>query len=169
MPEPEFKGNDPYKNYRFRVKWDGRYVAGVSKVSALSRTPQAMGHSHSSTDKVLPGQSKYEALTLERGVTHDANFEQWANKVWDYANSTTENDASNQPISLKDFRKDIVIEVFDEAGQKEMAYVVYRCWASEFTALPDLDATGNAVAIQSMRLENEGWERETSLSVEPAS
>ena len=170
MPAPEFKVNsyryDPYKNFKFRVKWDGKYVAGVSKVSGLARTTQVVKHRSGgdpSTPRVSPGQSEYEAITLERGVTHDVNFEQWANKVWDYANSTKGEDNSNQIVSLKDFRKDIIIELYNEAGQKVIAYKVYRCWVSEFNAMPELDALGNAVAIQSIKLENEGWERDTSV------
>ena len=171
MPAPEFKGNatrfDPYKNFKFRVKWEGVYVAGVSKVNGLSRTTQVVEHRSGgdpSTPRVSPGQSEYGAITLERGVTHDVNFEQWANKVWDYKNSTKDDDASDQLVSLKDFRKDIIIELYNEAGQKVMAYIVHRCWVSEFNALPELDAMGNAVAIQSIKLENEGWERDPSVT-----
>ena len=157
---------DPYKNFKFRIKWDGTYVAGVSKVSGLVRTTEVVKHragGDPSTPRVSPGQSQYEPITLERGVTHDVNFEQWANKVWDYANSTKGDDNSNQIVSLKDFRKDIIIELYNEAGQKVIAYNVYRCWVSEFNAMPELDGLGNAVAIQSIKLENEGWERDTSV------
>ncbi len=173
MPAPEFKVNtyrfDPYKNFRFRVKWDGKYVAGISKVSGLVRTTQVVRHrvgGDPSTPRVSPGQTQYEAITLERGVTHDVAFEQWANKVWDYSNSTKGDDNSNQIVSLKDFRKDIIIELYNEAGQKVIAYNVYRCWVSEYHALPDLDGMGNEVAIQMIKLENEGWERDTNV-VEP--
>jgi phage tail-like protein len=158
---------DPYKNYKFRVKWDGVYVAGISKVSGLSRTTQVVMHRSGgdpSTPRLSPGQSEFSAITLERGVTHDVNFEQWANKVWDYTNSTKGDDNSNQLVSLKDFRKDIIIEVYNEAGQKVLAYFVYRCWVSEYQAMPELDAMGSAVAIQHMKLENEGWERDTSVT-----
>lgn len=161
---------DPYRNFKFRVKWDGKYVAGVSKVSGLSRTTQGIRHREGgdpSTPHRLPGQSEYAAITLERGVTHDVAFEQWANKVWDYHNSTIgdqQGGADNQNVSLTDFRKDIVIELYNEAGQKVMAYNIYRCWPSAFTALPEMDANGNAVAIQMLRLENEGWERDASIT-----
>ncbi len=33
---------DPYKNFKFRIKWDGAYIAGVSKVSALKRTTEVI-------------------------------------------------------------------------------------------------------------------------------
>ncbi len=161
---------DPYRNFKFRVKWDGKYVAGVSKVSALSRTTQVISHragGDPSTPRRMPGQSEYTAITLERGVTHDVAFEQWANKVWDYHNSTIDDQrgvASNQDVSLRDFRKDMVIEVYNEAGQKVAAYNIYRCWPSEFAALPEMDGNGNAVAIQTLKLENEGWERDTSVT-----
>ena len=160
---------DPYRTFKFRVKWDNRYVAGVSKVGALARTTQVISHRSGgdpSTPRRMPGQSEYAAILLERGVTHDVVFEQWANKVWDYHNSTIDDQqggASNQDVSLKDFRKDIILEIYNEAGQKVLAYNIYRCWVSEFIAVPELDANANAVAIQSLKLENEGWERDTSI------
>jgi phage tail-like protein len=148
---------DPYKNFKFRVKWDGRYVAGVSKVGALKRTTTPVKHREGgdpSTVRISPGQTEYSAITLERGVTHDTEFEKWANKVWNYGSGL------GAEVSLKDFRKDITIEVYNEAGQLAIAYKVYRCWVSDYQALPDLDAAGNAIAIQSIKLENEGWERD---------
>src|SRR6516164_252859 len=138
---------DPYKNFKFRVKWDGRYVAGVSKVGMLKRTTEVVKHREGgdpSSSRKSPGQTEYEAITLERGVTHDLEFEKWANKIWDYKNSTQAEGSANQLISLKDFRKDVVIEVQNEAGQKVIAYNVYRCWVSEYHALPELDSMANA-------------------------
>ena len=151
---------DPYKNFKFRVKWDGKVVAGVSKVSGLKRTTEVILHreggSPSSPHK-MPGATEYEPVTLERGVTHDPEFERWANKVWNHgAGLGTE-------VSLKDFRKDIVIELLNEAGQIALAYKVYRCWVSEYTVLPDLDANSNCVAIEMIKLENEGWERDPDV------
>ena len=154
---------DPYKNFKFRVKWDGKYVAGISKVSALKRTTEVVKHRDGgdpSSSRKSPGRTEFEAITLERGVTHDKEFEQWANKVWDFGAGL------GAESSLKDFRKDLIIEVYNEAGQKVIAYFVYRTWVSEFQALPDLDANANAVAIQHLKLENEGWERDLSV-VEP--
>ncbi|MCK5432361.1 MAG: phage tail protein [Gammaproteobacteria bacterium] len=148
---------DPYKNFKFRVKWDGRYVAGVSKVGSLKRTTEVVKHREGgdpSSSRKSPGKSEYEAITLERGVTHDTDFEKWANKVWNYGSGL------GAEVSLKDFRKDIIIEVYNEAGQLAIAYKIYRCWVSEYQSLPDLDANGNAVAIQTIKLENEGWERD---------
>jgi phage tail-like protein len=167
---PQFSVNaqrfDPYKNFKFRVKWDGRYVAGVSKVSMLKRTTEVVKHREGgdpSSSRKSPGRTEYEPVTLERGVTHDVEFEAWANKVWQVgAGLGTE-------VSLKDFRKDIILEVYNEAGQLALAYKLYRCWVSEFQSLPDLDANANAVAIQHIKLENEGWERDTEIAepVEP--
>jgi len=154
---------DPYKNFKFRVKWDGRYVAGISKVGPLKRTTEPVKHREGgdpSTSRKSPGRSEFEAIALERGVTHDLEFEAWANKVWNFGSGL------GAETSLKDFRKDIIIEVYNEAGQLVLAYKVFRCWVSEFQALPDLDANANAVAIQSIKLENEGWERDTEV-VEP--
>jgi phage tail-like protein len=152
---------DPYKNFKFRVRWDGHYVAGLSKCSALKRTTEVVEHragGDPSTSHKSPGRSKYEAITLERGVTHDVAFEQWANKVWNYGSGL------GSEVSLKDFRKEIIIEVYNEAGQLAIAYKVYRCWVSEYQSLPDLDANANAVAIQHIKLENEGWERDYEVT-----
>ncbi len=152
---------DPYKSYKFRVKWDGRYVAGISKVSALKRTTDVVKYREGgdpSSERKSPGQTKYEAITLERGVTHDKDFEQWSNKIWNYGSGL------GAEVSLKDFRKDIIIEMYNEAGQLAIAYNVYRCWVSEYQALPALDASGNAVAIQTLKLENEGWERDYAIN-----
>ncbi|MBK8096608.1 MAG: phage tail protein [Planctomycetes bacterium] len=151
---------DPYKNFKFRLKWDGRYVAGVSKVSALKRTTEVVKHREGgdpSSSRKSPGRSEYEAITLERGVTHDKEFEQWANKVWNYGAGL------GSETSLKDFRKDVTLEVYNEAGQLAIAYHLFRCWVSEFQALPDLDANANAIAIQHLKLENEGWERDEAV------
>ncbi|HEX6372423.1 MAG TPA: phage tail protein [Longimicrobium sp.] len=161
---PQFSVNverfDPYKNFKFKVRWDGRVVAGVSKVSALKRTTEVVEHREGgdpSSSRKSPGRTKYEAVTLERGVTHDSEFERWANKVWNF-------DASGQEVSLKDFRKPVILEVYNEAGQLAIAYRLYRCWVSEFQAMGDLDANANAVLIQSIKLENEGWERDYDVT-----
>jgi len=148
---------DPYKNFKFRIKWDGKFVAGVSKVGALKRTTEVVKHREGgdpSSSRKSPGRTEYEAITLERGVTHDKDFEQWANKVWNYGSGL------GAEVSLKDFRKDVIIEVYNESGQLAIAYKIYRCWVSEFQAQADLDANANAVLIQTIKLENEGWERD---------
>src|SRR5512134_2499082 len=120
---------DPYKNFKFRVKWDGKYVAGVSKITSLKRTTELVEHREggdSSTNRKSPGRSKFDAVTLSRGVTHDVEFTKWANKVWNFGN------ALGAEVSLKDFRKDIIIEVYNEAGQRAVAFKLFRCWVSEF-------------------------------------
>jgi phage tail-like protein len=155
---------DPYKNFKFRVKWDGRYVAGVSKVSALKRTTEVVKHRDGgdpSSSRKSPGRTEYDPITLERGVTHDPEFEAWANRVWSVGSGL------GAEVSLRNFRKDIIIEMYNEAGQKVLAFQVFRCWVSEYQATPDLDANANAVAIQHIKLENEGWERDVQV-VEPA-
>jgi phage tail-like protein len=156
---------DPYKGFKFRVRWDGRDVAGVCKVGALKRTTDLVEHREGgdpSTTRKSPGRTKFEAIMLERGVTHDTEFEKWANKVWNFGSGL------GAEVSLKDFRKDIIIQVYNEAGQLALAYKVFRCWVSEYQALPELDANGNAaVAIQHIKLENEGWERDLEVA-EPA-
>jgi phage tail-like protein len=151
---------DPYKNFKFRVKWDNKYVAGISKVSTLKRTTEVVKHREGgdpSSTRKSPGRTEYEAITLERGVTHDTEFEKWANKVWDFKAGL------GLEVSLKDFRKEIIIEVYNEAGQLAIAYKVYHCWVSEWQSLPDLDANANVVAIQHIKLENEGWERDPDV------
>jgi len=152
---------DPYMNFKFRVKWDGKYVAGLSKMSSLKRTTDVVKHREGgdpSSDRKSPGRTNYEGITLDRGVTHDLEFENWANKVWNFGSGL------GSEVSLKDFRKDILIEIYNEAGQLAIAYKVYRCWVSEYQALPDFDANANAVAIQHIKLENEGWERDESVT-----
>ena len=154
---------DPYKNFKFQVFFEGGTapVAGVSKVSSLKRTTEVVKHRDGgdpSSSRKSPGRSEYEAITLERGVTHDKDFEQWANKVWNYGAGL------GAEVALKDFRKNIIIKVYNEAGQVALAYRIYRCWVSEFQALPDLDANANAVAIQHIKLENEGWERDVEVA-----
>jgi phage tail-like protein len=155
---------DPYKNFKFRVKWDGRYVAGVSKVGMLKRSTEVVKHREGgdpSSSRKSPGRTEFDAITLERGVTHDTEFEKWANKVWNFGSGL------GAEVSLKDFRKDIILEFYNEAGQLAIAYKVFRCWVSEVQALPDLDANANAVAFQHIKLENEGWERDLDVT-EPA-
>lgn len=151
---------DPYKNFKFRVRWDGRYVAGISKVGGLKRTTEVVEHrigGDSSTSRKSPGRSSFEAIMLERGVTHDPDFEDWARLVWNVEAGL------GAEVSLANFRKDITIEMYNEAGQVAIAYNVFRCWVSEYQALPELDANANAVAIQSIKLENEGWVRDTAV------
>jgi phage tail-like protein len=154
--------HDPYRNFKFKIKWDGKYVAGLSKCSALKKTTEVVDWREGgdpSTGHRLPGKTKYDPLTLTAGVTHDTAFEEWANKVNNF-----KGDAS---MSLKNFRKNITIDVFNLQGTKVISYNVYECWVSEYQALPELDAGANAVAIQTIKIENEGWERDASVT-EPA-
>jgi phage tail-like protein len=152
---------DPYKTFKFRLKWDGKYVAGLSKMTALKRTTKPIEHrvgGDPSTSRKSPGRTTYDAITLSRGVTHDLEFEAWANKVWNFGN------ALGAEVSLKDFRKDIIVEVYNEAGQPAIAYKIYRCWVSEYQPLPELDSNTDTIAIQTIKLENEGWERDESVT-----
>jgi phage tail-like protein len=154
---------DPYKNFKFRVKWDGKYVAGISKVSGLKRSTEVVEHREGgdpSTSRKSAGLSSFDAITIERGLTQDSAFEDWANQVWKLGAGLGAESALNE------FRKDIVIELYNEAGQLVRAYKVYRCWPSEFVGLPNLDANNASVAIESITLQNEGWERDASV-VEP--
>jgi len=150
---------DPYRNFKFKIKWDNTYVAGLSKCSALKKTTESTDWREAgdpSSSRKLPGKTSYEAITLEAGVTHDTAFEDWANLVNNF-----EGDAS---MSLLNFRKDVTIDVFNLQGSKVLSYFVHRCWVSEYQALPELDASGNAVMIQTIKLENEGWERDKSVT-----
>ena len=150
---------DPYKNFKFRVKWDGQYIPAITKVSPLVRTTDAVvvragndaSHSH-----ISPGATTFAPITLERGLTHDPAFEQWANKTFDLG--------GDAGMSLRDYRKDVIIELFNLQGALVMAYQVYRCWVSEYQALPALDANANCVAIERIVLQHEGWERDHAVS-----
>jgi phage tail-like protein len=159
-----FPGNterfDPYKNFKFVVKFDGRPVAGVSKVSALKRSTEPVVHrvgGDPSTSRFSPSAWKFEPITLERGVTHDPEFEAWANKSF-----STDGDAG---MSLKNFRKTVTIDLLNLQGNVALSYVIYRCWVSEYQALPELDANSPVVAIEMMVLQNEGWVRDVSTPV----
>ncbi len=163
MTNTMFPGNtdrfDPYKNFKFLVKFDGRVVAGVSKVSALKRSTEPVVHREGgdpSTNRVSPSTWKFEPITLERGVTHDPEFMAWANLAF-----STEGDAA---MSLKDFRKTLRIELLNEQGTPALAYDVFRCWVSEYQALPELDAAANAVSIESLVVQNEGWAIDEALA-----
>lgn len=150
---------DPYRNFKFKVKIDNLYVAGLNKCSALKKNTEMVEWWEAgdlSTSRKLPGKTTYEAITLEAGLTHDTTFEEWANSVNNYEGSAL--------MSLLNFRKDIVIDVFNLQGSKVLSYIVYHCWVSEFQAVPELDAGGNAVMIQSLKLEHEGWKRDTSVT-----
>ena len=152
---------DPYKNFKFLVVWDGRIVAGIQKVSALKRTTEVVKNRSGgdpSTPRLSAGRTEFDAITLERGVTHDLDFETWASKVWQLQA------ALGSEVSLADFRKDIILDFYNEAGQLAISYQIFRCWVSEYQALPDLDANANAVAIQHIKLENEGWMRDTAVT-----
>jgi phage tail-like protein len=150
---------DPYLGFRFKIKWDGKYVAGLNKCGALKRTTEVTPWyegGDASGPHQIPGKTKYDPITLEAGVTHDTEFESWANKV--------NNFQGDPAMSLASFRKDITIEVYNHQGAKVLGYNVYRCWVSEYQALPQLDAGGNAVMITTIKLENEGWVRDTSVA-----
>jgi len=152
---------DPYKNFKFRVKWDGRIVAGISRVGPLRRSTAVIEHREGGDPSMphkSPGATGFDAITLERGVTQDTAFEEWANKVWRLGAGL------GSEVGLADFRKDVELELLNEAGQVVLAYKIYRCWVSEYIALPALDADAATVAIQSIRLENEGWERDSAVT-----
>ena len=151
---------DPYKHFAFRVKWEGRVVAGVSRISALQRVTEIAAHREggdASSAHRSPGRTAFEPITLERGVTHDPDFENWANRVW-----TLGTEAGSE-AALGSVRKDIEIERYNEAGRMVMAFKVYRCWVSAYEALPDVDAAGCVTAIQSVTLQHEGWKRDPSV------
>ena len=160
---PQFAVNthrgDPYKNFKFRVMWDGRFVAGISKVSPLKRTTEPVvwrSGAANSQQTMVPGQTEYDPITLERGITHDTEFEDWANQVFSIE--------SDQAVSLKDLRKDVRIELYNLAGQLVIAYNVFRCWVSEYQAVPELDAAGDScIAIESITLRHEGWARDVDV------
>lgn len=149
---------DPFRTFRFKVKWDGQYVAGLTKMGGLKRSTEMVEFREAGeniTSRKLPGKTSYTAVTLEAGLTYDTAFEDWANLVNDFA--------SHSVTSLAEFRKNITIDVFNEAGQKALSYNLYRCWVSEYQALPDLDAGANAVAITTIKLDYEWFERDLNV------
>jgi phage tail-like protein len=152
----------PYRGFKFKIKIDNVYVAGISKCSALKKTTEMVEWREGgdpSTSHKLQGKTKYEAITLTAGVTHDSTFEAWANQV---NNFRGDGDGSN-----KNSRKDIIIDVFNENDQKVLSYKVFKCWVSEYQALPELDAGSNTVMLTTIKLENEGWERDESEGERP--
>ena len=154
---------DPYRTFRFRVKWDGQYVAGLTKMGALKRTTEMVEYHEAGvniTSRKLPGKTSFQAVSLEAGLTYDTAFEDWANLVNDFA--------SHSITSLGEFRKNITVDVFNEAGSKALSYNLYRCWVSEYQALPDLDAGANAVAITTIKLEYEWFERDLAVNEDPS-
>ena len=158
---------DPFLTYRFLVIDNEKPVAACSKVSALTRKTEAVDFRAGADPQVvrkIPGQTTFEAITLERGLVIDGWFETWVNKVWFYENSA----AHGQLVSLADFRRDLVIQLMNQAGQKGAQYMVFSCWPSSYTALPELDATANTVAIETLELQNEGWQRDDSFALPDA-
>ena len=156
---------DPYKNYKFRIKWDPegddnpRTVLGVSKISALKRTTEVITHrsgGENSRDHKSPGRTSYEGITCERGITHDKDFERWANKVHAHAGDTS--------MDMVGYKKNLILEVLNEKGHVVLSYNLYDCWISDYTAVPDLDANANAFAIESLKIELESWARDTEVS-----
>lgn len=151
---------DPYKNFNFRVKWDGQYIPAVTRVSGLLRTTSVIENREGgelTTSNKSAGLTQFEPITIERGLTDDPAFEQWANLVWQHGA------AFGAESSLNEFRKNIYIELYNEAGQLVRAYKVYRCWPSEYRPFSQLDANQAEVLIESITLQNEGWERDTSV------
>lgn len=153
---------DPYKDYKFRVRWDGRAVAGVSRVGPLRRTTEALAHRDGgdlSAPRLSPGLTRFDPVRLERGVTHDPAFEDWADRVWRLGASP------GAEVALRDFRKDVVLELMNEAGQVALAYRLFRCWPSEHVALPALDALApGGVAFEAITLQTEGWARDREVA-----
>ena len=149
---------DPYKNFRFRVLFGDAVVAGVSKVSGLKRTIEPVTHRDGgdlSTKRISPGLASFEPITIERGITHDDTFERWALSVY--------NPDGAGLVSLKNFRRDITIELYNLQGTKVRAWNAFRCWVSEFNATPEFDANANGVAFESIVLQNEGFVRDEAV------
>lgn len=161
--------SDPYAAFPFRVKMDGGYVLGVSKVSGLSQSTQTVTHRAGRdprTPGLLPGQAQYSPITMQRGVSTDVAFGQWASKVFDWSN--TQGRPVGETTSLSDFRKDLTIELTNEAGQVVVAYTVHRAWVTELNALPDLDGVGDALVIELIVFQHEGWSRQDIPGIDDA-
>ncbi|MHA7629897.1 phage tail protein [Corallococcus exercitus] len=154
--------SDPYKNFKFRVLIDGRPVAGLSKMSALKKSTEAVEWREAGDPSIvrkMPGRTKFEPITLEAGLTHDTTFEEWANLVNNLDGAAA--------MSLAKYRKDIAIEVLNLQSTPVLRFKVRRAWVSEYQATPEMDANANAVAITMVKIEHEGFQRDTTLT-EPA-
>jgi phage tail-like protein len=168
MPAPMFPVNahrhDPYRTFKFQVLLGGVTVAGLSKMGAIKRTTEAVKWRSAgdvSSQRVMPGGSTWEPVSLEQGLSHDPVFEEWANQV----NNVVDGDAG---MSLLNYRRDVVINVMNLQGVPVISYVLRRAWVSEFQALPEFDANNmNTVGIQSIIMQHEGAFRDTAV-VEPA-
>jgi phage tail-like protein len=152
---------NPYATYRFLVYFgpSPEPVAAVSKVSAIKRMADVIEYKEGGNAIILKGlgRMKYDPITLERGVSQNKDFITWANyaQVLDHGHPTT---------SLANLRQELSIVLLNEEAQPVLRYLVHRCWVSEYQALPDLDAGANAVAIEHIKLENEGWEQDLTLA-----
>jgi phage tail-like protein len=153
MAGPPTELVNPFLTYNFRVKWDGRYVAAVTSVSGLTRRTAA------------PGQTDYEPVRLQRGITTDTAFQNWANLVW-YEPNTPQ---PGGEIWWANVRKPMQIELCDQAGIVAVRYNLYQCWPSEYTALPNLNSEENVVTLASMTIQHEGWDRDMSVNYPPGS
>lgn len=153
---------DPYKNFKFQIILDGNKVPGVARVSPLWRRTETLfwrSGSDNSGFVTVPGHTSFDPITLERGLTHDKTFEDWAALAF--------NRSGDANMSLRDFRKDMVINLLNQQGTVVLSYVVYRCWVSEYQALPELDADGTAIAIEKIVLQHEGFERDAAVQEPP--
>jgi phage tail-like protein len=157
---------EPYQGSQFKLKWQNdsgvwTYCAGISEVSALTRTTAVVTFRDGGMPTYnleVPGITTFAPITLKRGVTHDLAFEAWAAKVWQVGAGF------GAEISLLDYTKDVILDFFNEAGQLAISYKIYRAWVSEYQALPDLNANANAIAIQHIKLQNQGWERDPAVT-----
>lgn len=165
MAAPMFPANahryDPYRTFKFQVVIDGQVVAGLKRMSELKKTTEVVrwrASNDPSHERVMPGGTSYEAVTLEQGLTHDPVFENWANLV-----NNIEGDAAT---SLVNFRKpSLIVNVLNLQGQVALSYKLFRAWVSEYTAVPELDSTSmNTVAIQRIVIQHEGWQRDSAVS-----
>ena len=150
---------DPYKNFKFRVKWDNVYVAGLSKMSAIKRTTEAIEWREAGGPSIvrkLPGRTKFEPITMESGLTHDRQFFSWAEQV--------SNPKGDKAMSLKNYRKEVTVEVLNLQATPVMAFILHRAWVSEFQAVPEMDANANAVAIQTLKFEYEGFSVDAAVT-----
>ena len=104
---------DPYKNYLFLVFFgtNTNAVAAVSKVTALKRSSTPIDYNEGGYAITLKGlgRTKYEPITLERGITFDMDFEEWAN-----AAQILKSGAPS--TSLANLRKEIRIVLLNEAA-----------------------------------------------------
>jgi phage tail-like protein len=155
MPTATALTYDPYRKFKFLVKWNNAVVMAVHKVSSITKSIDPIdwrtgGDSNFSAK--VPGLTKWEPITLERGLSADTAFQEWMVLVNKYTKAGLGADEA-----VHAFRKNLNIEMYSLQNELVMTINVYNAWPSKLT-IADFDAKANELAIEHMELQNEGWD-----------